>query len=112
MKVELTVYVKVSVGIHLCANSFLCSVVCMKMCPNIHTSSCVVFSDKSVSVISSSVRHHSLPIMRIMQSHVCLPQALVIQPGANNELSIWQGNLKDRVVSFPDAMAFGSVNTG
>lgn len=62
--------------------------------------------------LGSSLKHHSLTIMWIMHSLVCLLQAVVIQPEANNELSIGQGNLKDRVVSFPDAMACGSVNTG
>lgn len=48
----------------------------------------------------------------IMQSLVCLPRAPQIVPQANNELSIRQWNLKDRVVSFPDSMACVSVNTG
>lgn len=33
------------------------------------------------------MRHHSLTIIWIMHGLVCLPWALLIQPGANNELS-------------------------
>lgn len=50
-------------------------------------------------------------VMWIMHCLVCLPQALVIHPGANNELTIWQQNLKDHI-SFPDATEFSPVNTG
>lgn len=31
---------------------------------------------------------------------------------ANNEVFIWHGNLKDRLLSLPDATVFSSVNTG
>lgn len=49
-------------------------------------------------IIFFSARHHSLSIMGIMHSLVCLPQAQVKQPGANNEHSVavkpeGQGNI-------------------
>lgn len=65
-----------------------------------HTAVCV-FRDRPVCqcvIIFFSARHHSLSIMGIMHSLVCLPQAQVKQPRANNEHSVavkpeGQGNI-------------------